>query len=441
MAQRSVAARAAGAALAAALLACSPLRPAMPEEVPIHRARSEGALRAGAAAVDVTPEGPVFLGGYSFMRRSRGVHDPIWARALVLEVEGLRLGLVVVDVVGLEREDRLRLSPRLAELGFDPRHVVVSATHNHSGPDTLGLWGLPPFVSGRDAETMARIEDGVVEALGQAAAALRPAELAAAAVHVDPAGLMRNLRRPGLVDEELVVVHVREAAGGPTVATLVELGCHPEALTRENHEITSDFPNWTRAVLEEQLGGVGIFVSGALGGLVTPDTERSGDARDFAEAERVGRAVAAHAVGAVGRLGDHAARLRLGVWHVPFHASIDNWRYSVLKATGVLERTFFRGGLLESEVNVWEIGGLRAATLPGEITPDLGLRVKRALRGAPSLLIGLGNDELGYLLPSSDYHLPLYDYERTVSPGRDAGDLTLRRVEDVMLLLEAPSPD
>jgi hypothetical protein len=247
---------------------------------------------------------------------------------------------------------------------------------------------------------------------------------------------MRNLRRPGLVDEELVVVHVREAGGGPSVATLVELGCHPEALTRENHQITSDFPHWTREALEAELGGVGIFVSGALGGLVTPDTRRSGDERDFAEAERVGRRVAAEALGAVRALDGHASRLRLGVWHTPFHARTENWRYSLLQATGILGRTFYRGGLVESEVNVWEVGRLRAATVPGEITPDLGLRVKRAIGGAPSLLIGLGNDELGYLLPSADWELPLYDYERTVSPGPDVGDRVLRRIEDLMLLAD-----
>lgn len=420
---------------------CALLRPSAPPTVPLYRSHADsGVLRAGAAAVDVTPAGDVWMGGYDFLRKSRGVHDPLSVRALVLERGDLRLALVAVDVVGLQRDDLLRMGERIRAAGFDPRHVVVHATHNHSGPDTIGLWGLPPIASGQSAAVMERIEDGIARALRRAREGLRPAEIAAGVVLIDPPGLMKNLRQPGLVDRELGLLHVRAADGGETLATLMVLGVHPEVLPASNREITADFPGVTRREVESELGGVALYFSGALGGMVTPDV-KAADPRveggDFGEMERVGRRVAALALDGVARLGLYDAAPTLHASHAPFFLRNRNWRYGLGRATGILDRRFYRGGWLETEVNVWALGRLRIVTVPGEMTPDLGLRVKRLVAGEPTLLIGLGNDELGYLLPEAEFDLPIYGYERTLSPGADAGTRVVRRIEDLLLLLRA----
>jgi len=51
-------------------------------------------LRAGYAKVDVTPTGPVMMGGYDLRGTpSEGIHgaDRLYARALVLEASGVRV--------------------------------------------------------------------------------------------------------------------------------------------------------------------------------------------------------------------------------------------------------------------------------------------------------------------------------------------------------------
>jgi hypothetical protein len=432
------------AALAALLAGCALLRPSPPSEAPIYtREAGAGSLVAGAAVVDVTPVEAVWLAGYHPWRRSHGVHDPIYARALVVEKGGLRLGFVAIDVIGIQRQDVLRMRGSLEKAGFDPRHVILHSTHNHSGPDTLGLWGLPPLFSGKDRGYMERLEAGILEALQRARQTLRPAELAAGAIRIDPRGIMKNLRRPGLVDRELVALHLREHGGGPTIATLVELGCHPEVLGPENDLITADFPAWVVAALEEELGGVGIHVSGALGGLVTPDIEDGSSQQeggDWAEAEQLGRRVAQLALQSVATFEHYEAQPRIVVWRAPLYLRNQNFIYDLARWTGVLDRQVFRGGYLLSEVNLWEIGRLRVATVPGEITPDLGLRIKQTVGGAPTLLVGLANDELGYLIPQADFELPIYEYERTVSPGPDGGDRVWQAFQDLRLLVEADAP-
>src|SRR5947209_4149106 len=67
-------------------------------------ARAGETLRAGFGAADVTPEvggKPVYLAGFGKDRKATRVHDPIMARAVVLEADRVKVALVSVDVVGL----------------------------------------------------------------------------------------------------------------------------------------------------------------------------------------------------------------------------------------------------------------------------------------------------------------------------------------------------
>src|SRR5829696_5374844 len=111
---------------------------------------SAGDLAVGFAEVDVTPKldpaKPVYIAGFGHNRKATKVHDPILARAVVLSDGKSKVALVAVDVVGLF--NAVAESVRKQAAGF--AYVCVSSTHNHEGPDTLGLWGKSPFESGVD---------------------------------------------------------------------------------------------------------------------------------------------------------------------------------------------------------------------------------------------------------------------------------------------------
>jgi hypothetical protein len=421
-------------ALAAGSLGCTLVREPVPDKLPVYSARAvTGELAAGAAAVDITPDRDLYMGGFAPLRKSRGVHDPLYARALVLQRGDVELALVAVDLIGMMRTDVQAIQARLS--GLDPRHTIVSSTHNHHSPDTMGLWGMPPFVSGADPAYMARVQQGVVEAIQRARSALRPAEVGAGKTAFDPRGFIKNSSRPGLVDPEVLVLHVREPGGGPTIATVVELGCHPEVVKRTNRMITADFPGWTVAELEGELGGMAMYVSGALGALVSPDRQPSpGDPERWSEAERIGVLLADHAREALRSIERYERAPALAVWHSPVYLSSENWRYDLLRWSGIVDRQVYGRGYLESEVNLWRIGDLVLAAVPGELSPDLGLRIKSATGREHTMILGLANDELGYLVPPWDYEMSYYDYERTLCLGRDAGWSVVARLEDLALL-------
>ena len=108
-------------------------------------------LTVGFGETDITPavgKQPVFLAGFGQNRKATSVHDPLFARALVLADGEVKVALVSVDVVGLFLPFVESVREKLP--GF--KYVLVSATHNHEGPDTLGLWGPNPLSSGVDRE-------------------------------------------------------------------------------------------------------------------------------------------------------------------------------------------------------------------------------------------------------------------------------------------------
>src|SRR5947209_17732721 len=92
-------------------------------------------LRAGAAAVDISPPEGTPLAGYYSPRGARAALDPLFSKALVLEQGGTKAALVVCDLISLPRytvEEARRLIEK--QTGIPAAHVMVSATHTHTGP-------------------------------------------------------------------------------------------------------------------------------------------------------------------------------------------------------------------------------------------------------------------------------------------------------------------
>ena len=201
-----------------ALLACRD--PAETEEAPLGMTLTDdGRVYAGVATIDLTPtitetytdldgdytfdgciddptcEEPwvdadgdgvfdaVWIGGYGPLRPANGVHDPIYARAVVLSSGGEYEALVSLDLVGLGSPRIHAAKDALAADGFDPDRLMAASTHNHQGPDTMGLWGDPyTGVSGRVEEYQERVTAAIEEAVREAAGSMEPVDLTIGAV-------------------------------------------------------------------------------------------------------------------------------------------------------------------------------------------------------------------------------------------------------------------
>src|SRR5262249_59198615 len=96
-------------------------------------------LRVGFGEADITPkvggDKPVYLAGFGQNRKATGVHDPLKARAVVLKHGDRKIAVVALDLIGFFNANVAHVRDRLD--GFD--YVLVCSTHQHEGPDTLGL--------------------------------------------------------------------------------------------------------------------------------------------------------------------------------------------------------------------------------------------------------------------------------------------------------------
>src|SRR3569623_3038442 len=120
---------------------------------------NERIVHAGAAVVDITPAPGLLMCGYAARTEpAMGTHDPLTARALVIE----DTAIVVADVLGIHENTCARIRARS---GFTDNRIVVIATHTHGGPKPL------PGRGGGDADPafLQQLEDGCVEAIRTAA--------------------------------------------------------------------------------------------------------------------------------------------------------------------------------------------------------------------------------------------------------------------------------
>lgn len=390
-------------------------------------------LLAAAVSVDLTPEPAegVFLAGFASNRRALGVLDRLEAGVLVLQVGHERLALVTVDAIGLGLDIVRRI--RAAVTGLPGERVLVSSTHSHATPDTLGIWGptilgFLPYKTGVDPAHVATLVARVADGVDRAAAALAPAVLRAAAFQV-PALWTRNDRGPTAGRDDDAVALAIDTPEGTRVATLLNYASHPETLWEHNRYVSADYPGAFRRRLRETTPGVPLFFQADLGGMLTPNTPPNPtyeQRKAFVDA--MGRALADLArdhLEAAPALDIAALDHRRAEVTLP----VDNWRFRLMHRLGLLSRPTM-GAETTTEVNRVALGPLRILTWPGEALPEVGKRVKRDhLDGEFKLWLGLGCDELGYILEPAMFQQKLYAYEKTMSMGPKTAPLLIEALD------------
>jgi hypothetical protein len=418
-------------------------------------------LQIGFARRVVTPSlngGLVYLAGFDHDRKATALHDDLYARCLAASDAKTRLVVCAVDVIGLFLSD-VQKTRALFAARAPGATLVVTSTHNHEGPDTMGLWGPSTIKSGSDAAYMARLRQAITDAAAEALAGTRPARLFFAKARTP--GLIADGRLPQVIDDELVVARA-VAVDGATLGTLVNWSSHPEALGGKNTEITADYPHYLVDKVEAVLGGTCVFVSGSIGGLMTPLAVALEDAmgheipgETFEHARAIGERAAARALEAL-KTAKPSATSSLVFKSRPVFVPLANKLFRLAFALGVLERPLYtqgapdaatglfwfhrvpvplpRGQDLKTEISYIRLGDAEILGVPGEIYPELvlggiqeppdpgadfpGAPREEPLRGLLSaefkMVFGLANDEIGYIIPRSEWdEVPPFAYGRT----------------------------
>ena len=415
----------------------------------------EPAMRAAACTRKITPvvganhSDPIYMAGFDNNRLATGVHDDTWARGVVIESGDQKIALVVLDVIGYFNNEIRTIRSMVADDSFDA--IVVSSTHVHESADTMGLWGPEQVLSGVDLGYLDFVNQQVVDCIAEANANLVPAEIRFATGSTAGTSLPPE---PDLVADGEILQHLcvggqfedgqcvdgievlgddgpirnpatpsfqlRAEDGGAILATVVNYASHPEALGSDNTLITSDFPHYMRAALEERFGGTALYVSADLGVLQgpldvfleDPDSGEMIPRRTFEFAQRMGEILAQQAGDALAAVNQWERNPEINVRESgPFTVTVENPYFQFLGRLGLFgRRDFTIEGEPEvfsttSEAQVLRIGAAQFAITPNELDPQIGNQYRALMANAEHrFVVGLGNDEIGYQMPAEKFN-------------------------------------
>jgi hypothetical protein len=296
-----------------------------------------------------------------------------------------------------------------------------------------------------------------------------------------------DTRDPNITDETIWTVRFTEAGTDTTIGSWINFPNHPEAASSDNLLLTSDFAHSLRETVEQGaaegpagpldgVGGVAIYFQGACGGLQTPlrinVIDLDGTLYDHSgipKAYATGRVTGYHALQAMAT-DEAAVEPTLSFRSRDFFVPVENRIFQLAMNLNLFDRPgyhYYEDEIIDegnqpdllTEVSVLQIGDVSITTIPGEITPELaiggydgahtgpnkpiidegnsnppdlslapaGPYINDRLPGQHKLLLGLGNDEIGYIVPDYNYQLdpddPWFDeapgdhYEETNSVG------------------------
>jgi hypothetical protein len=403
-----------------------------------------GGLRLGTAAVKITPPLGIPLAGYYSPRGSDGVLEDLYAKVAVLDDGQTRVALVVCDLITVPRHtviEARRLIERQTQLPGS--HVMISATHTHTGPvltresarDELDSGGND-LVKKYTAELPAKIAQGVAEACQR----LVPVRASCARGHEDRLAFTRrfwmkdgtvgwnpgkhnpNTIRPiSPIDPEIGVVYFETTDAKPAL-TYVNYAMHAD--TTGGLKFWPDFPG----VLARRLGEVKgaemltIFANGTCGNLNHVNVQWSDRQHGPEEAIRLGTILAGDVLKTYMDLqpaADTTLQVRSEVVSLPL-APVTEQEIAAAKeivkrgpqakfleqvqAYKALDVAARKGQPWEAEVQVMSLGrDLAWVALSGEVFVELGLSIKAASPFQQTHVVELANGSFGYIPNRSAY--------------------------------------
>jgi len=408
-------------------------------------ANAQAELKVGVAKTIITPDPllPV-SGGVGPGRPSTGKQGELTARAMVFEQGETRVAVVQLDLLGFPSVLCARIHKQVPRIPAE--NILIGSTHTHSAPDCYGFPGLDGKTSG-NLKYMDFVCNQAAAALNAAIDNLQTAQLKIATGEAR-GKIAYNYYAPELYDPRMSVIQA-VTPGGKTIGTLVNYALHPEVLGTGPGLVSPDLVGPLCDKLEADLGGMGMFMNGAQGGMITADNRnldkpsdplkaKWSDSRTWEECLRIGHLMASEAQRIVKEEeAQEDPALVCESMDVKFPVSSDLMWIIILGSP--LKYPHNADKSVTTRVNLINLGNAQILTIPGEALPNIGYYLKRNMKGEHNLLFGLTNDAFGYILTKVDFNsFKRYEYVSRTSLGEMTGEIL---IESALKLIEdTPAP-
>ena len=390
-------------------------------------------FQAGRAQVNITPPLGVRLAGYFHERIAESVRDELFARAVVLGNNDTRIALVSLDLISITDEVTGAARELIeSKTGIPADHVMVCATHTHTGPELRRDASLP-----RADEWADGLPRAIADAVAQADAGKVPVTLRLGSAELTGYSFNRLFRlkdgreifgkrgrdkeiidTAGPIDPELQTLSVVDTEGR-LLALLVNFAMHPDVIGGGSANfISADWPGLLGETISTVYGRevVTLMLQGTCGDINHrthfPTALPTGGPD---KAIQLGRGLAGAAIVALERaepMTDARLSVLLETLAIPYYTR-DEALYAEIEALkqkenpSASEQSYIRrveewpydGQMAEVPVQVFRIGGMGLVAFPAEIFVRIGLDIKRWSPADQTFVVELANARVSSYVP------------------------------------------
>lgn len=422
---------------------------------------------------DDIASGRYFIAGYDSNHPAKGVIDDIYSRAVYIDDNTGRGGVVMcaVDAVGISRKDINDIRKLVLESKKIPdlKSINICSTHSHASIDTQGLWGAKLYKSGRDEAFMTELKKRTAKAIISAYENRKDGKLYLASKETED--LQFDCRTPDTYDCTFTRLRFEpdDASGN---IYMLNFASHAELMGDRITEISADFPAYMIKEIEEKNSGANaLFVNGAIGGMISAKEIKKiyrNEIDCVAYTKEFGKML-----GELSNSLDDEKEIEpiINVSSAPVKIKAQNFVLILARLLKVLNNDIARCetrsvAAIHTEVGYLELGkgDVGIYLIPGELFPELyngeflsaeesgtgkaaDYKVLSKMGGAKHhFVIGLCNDELGYIIPDNDFvineRMPYINkgvdkfdrshYEETNSTGRETARTLLEAMDKLI---------
>lgn len=405
------------------------------------RSRATG-LQANVASINITPplEMNYTLGGYGerMNKPATAVHDPIFAKALVVKKDNTKFAIVTLDILGLPTNVKVDLMKRLSKEGWSAENIMLLPSHSHGSLEMAAINSKnklnSPQIGIFQPELLEFLLMQLETLIKSADQNYQSVKIGTASQQIE--GLNRNRRKDPDVDRDMTVTRV-DLENGKPLAVLVNWTAHPTFIGGKDMQVSAEWPGYLQSELQKMIGNnvTTMYYNGTEGDQ-SPVLDASGDA--YTKIQIYGKQVAEKAFGIYKTIKPKVVKIfnfQYQTIVLPEHQAHPSFMKTGGEEYGLSEQTVKVVMNMLAPVKVGisavRIGNLVIAGVPGEMTAVLGKQVKTNLKNAGAKCVaigGLANEWISYILDKEQY-LHGEGYESSVSFfGPDLGQLMVDKV-------------
>ena len=412
------------------------------ENIPLA---AKNKILGNVARIDLTPplEMKFALGGYGerMNKPATGVHDKIWAKAVVLKKGSKKYIIITLDILGLPPNVKPQLLKTLSGMGWNEENMMLLPSHSHASLEMAALNDKnilnSPQIGIFQPELLSFVISTLSKLVKEADKNYTEVKIGTKTMVIE--GLNRNRRGDPNVDKDLTVTRIDTKEGTP-IAVLVNWTAHPTFMSEKDMMVSGGWPGYLQRGLEEKIGkGVTVLYFNGAEGDQSPIG--IGGKSHYDKAEKYGREMANKAFQIYQSI-KPVSKVKFDYNYTKIDLPERKVHPSFMETGG--EEYNLTPETLKVVLNVMapeitgigsvRIGDLLLVGAPGELAAGLGLQVKNRLKekGIKNPVIGgLANEWISYILSADQYNNGA-GYESSVSFfGEGLGEIIVNKMTSV----------